>query len=66
MYIVVAPEGNEEGIEYWLASCVEKKYKLTQPRCDDDEFHYPTSSYIYFSQALALIIFILFIIFSKF
>lgn len=31
VYVVVATEGNEERIGYWLARCIEKKYKLTQP-----------------------------------
>jgi len=50
VYAVVALEGNEKGIGYWLARCVEKKYKLTQPLCEDDEFLYPTCSYICLSQ----------------
>jgi len=50
VYTIVASKGNEEGIWYWLARCVEKQYKLTQPRHDGDGFLYPTGSYICLSQ----------------
>jgi len=44
MYAIMEPEGNEEGIEYWLAQCVEIKHKLTHTRVYDDGFEYPTGS----------------------
>ena len=40
VYVVVAPEGNEEQTEYWLARCVETKHKLIAPQEDDDGYHY--------------------------
>ena len=46
MYVVVAPEGNEEEIKYWLAHCVETKHKLIAPQENDDGFHYPTGTVI--------------------
>ena len=46
VYAVIAPEGNEEQTEYWLARCVETKHKLLTPREDDDGFHYPTGTVI--------------------
>ena len=52
----MAPEGNEENIEYWLARCVERKHKLTSPRCDDDGFEYPTGSVVVVGTWLAKIL----------
>ena len=46
VYVVVALEGNEEEIKYWLARCVERKHKLVHPGVDDDNFEYPTSSVV--------------------
>lgn len=46
VYVVVAPECNEEGIDYLLAQCVETKYKLTHTRVDDDGFEYPIRSMV--------------------
>jgi len=58
VYAIVAPKGNEEGIGYWLARCVEKKYKLTQPQCDDDGFIYPIGLYnVYLCFSSELIIY---------
>ena len=42
VYVVVAPEGDEEETKYWLARCVERKHKLVYPRVDDDNFEYLT------------------------
>ena len=52
----MAPEGNEENIEYWLARCVERKHKLTSPRCDDDGFEYPIGSVVVVGTWLAKIV----------
>lgn len=41
-YVVVAPQG----IQYWLARCVETKYKLTHTRVDDDGFEYSIGSMV--------------------
>lgn len=46
VYAVVAPQGNEEQTEYWLARCVERKHKLVHTRVDDDNFEYPTGSVV--------------------
>ena len=46
VYVVVALEGNEEEIEYWLVKHVERKNKLVHPRVDDDKFEYPIGSVV--------------------
>ena len=46
VYDVMALEGNEEEIEYWLDWCVKIKYKLTHTWHDDDGFEYPTGSMV--------------------
>ena len=38
---MVALQGNDEKLDYWLACCVRGKQKLTQPIIDDDGFTYP-------------------------
>ena len=43
VFALVAPQGNDEKSDYWLAHCVRGKQKLTQPITDDDGFTYPTS-----------------------
>ena len=52
MYVVVTPKGNEEGTKHWLARCVEKKYKLTYARHDDDGFEHPISSIVVFGTCI--------------
>ena len=46
VFAVVAPQGNEERSDYWLARCVQVKHKLTQPMEDDDGFMFPTGSVV--------------------
>jgi hypothetical protein len=41
VYVVVAPEGNEEDTKYWLARFFERKHNLVHLRVDDDKFEYP-------------------------
>jgi hypothetical protein len=48
VYVVVAPEGNEEETEYWLARYVERKHKLVHSRVDDDKFEYPIGFVVVF------------------
>ena len=43
---LVAPQGNDEKSNYWLACCVRGKKKLVQPTIDDDGFTYHTSSVV--------------------
>ena len=42
VFALVAPQGNDEKSDYWLARCVRGKKKLAQPIIDDDGFTYPT------------------------
>ena len=46
IFAVIAPQGNEERSDYWLARCVWVKHKLTQPMEDDDGFMFPTGSVV--------------------
>ena len=47
LYVVIAPNDNDEHTEYWLARCVEpKKRKLTCHQVDNDGFQYPIGSII--------------------
>ena len=46
VFALVAPQGNNEKSNYWLAHCVRGKQKLTQSITDDDGFTYPTSSVV--------------------
>lgn len=46
MYVVVAPEDNDEQVEYWLARCVEPKKKLICDQVDDDGFQYLVGSIV--------------------
>ena len=43
---MVAPQGNDEKSNYWLAHCVRGKQKLSQLIIDDDGFTYPTGSVV--------------------
>lgn len=52
VYAVVAPQGNKEGSNYWLAQCVQGKKKITKPMADDDGFMYPTGSIFFFQSWL--------------
>ena len=42
VFALVAPQGNDEKYDYWLARFVRGKQKLAQPITDDDGFTYPT------------------------
>jgi hypothetical protein len=46
VYVVVAPEDNEEQTDYWLARCVQPKKKLICHEVDDDGFEYPIGSVV--------------------
>ena len=46
VFALVAPKGNDEKSDYWLARCVRGKKKLTQPITDDDGFTYPIGSVV--------------------
>ena len=41
VFALVAPQGNDEKSDYWLACCVRGKQKLAQLITDDDGFTYP-------------------------
>ena len=43
---MVAPQGNDEKFNYWLAHCVRGKKKLLELITDDDGFTYLTSSVV--------------------
>ena len=42
VFALVAPQGNDEKSDYWLACCVRDKQNLAQSIIDDDGFTYPT------------------------
>ena len=42
VFALVAPQGNYEKSNYWLACCVRDKQNLAQPIIDGDGFTYPT------------------------
>ena len=42
IFALVAPQGNDEKSDYWLARCVRGKQKLAQFITDDDGFTYRT------------------------
>ena len=42
VFALVAPHGNDEKSDYWLARCVRGQKKHAQPITDDDGFTYPT------------------------
>ena len=46
VYVVIAPNYNNEQTEYWLARCVEPKKKLTCHQVDDDGFEYLIGSIV--------------------
>ena len=46
VFALVAPQGNDEKSDYWLARCVRGKQKLAQSITDDDGFTYPTGSVV--------------------
>ena len=46
VFALVAPQGNDEKSDYWLAHCVRGKQKLVQLITNDDGFTYPTSSVV--------------------
>ena len=46
VFALVAPLGNDETSDYWLAHCVRGKQNLAQPIIDDDGFTYPSSSVV--------------------
>ena len=46
VFALVAPQGNDEKSDYWLARCVRGKKNLAQLIIDDDGFTYPTGSVV--------------------
>lgn len=46
VFALVAPEGNDERLDYWLAHYVQGKQKLAQLMTDDDMFTYPIGSHV--------------------
>ena len=46
VFALVAPQGNDEKLDYWLAHCVRGKKKLTQLITDDDGFTYSIGSMV--------------------
>ena len=46
VFVLVAPHGNDEKLDYWLACCVRGKQKFSQPITDDDGSIYPVGSMV--------------------
>ena len=46
VFALVAPQGNDEKSNYWLARCVRGKQKHAQPITNDHGFTYPTGSVV--------------------
>ena len=46
IYVVVSPNNNEWGSDYWLAHCLDGKQTILEPIKDDENIEFPTSSMV--------------------